>query len=155
MSTRNWIILAVVLFVIGIIAVAVDTQAKARQSTLPGIPGPGDTPPPPAPPPVVPPYIPGPGPWAPTTGGYIDDNRKKLINNLAKALYDSIRGSWGDSLVYITAANSLTDTELKFLADQYAGLSTESLAVDVDNEWLPTSKEDEKLITKLTGLGKF
>jgi hypothetical protein len=88
----------------------------------------------------------------------IPDGRKGELETLAKELYDKIYGvtTFTDKETSFIKANSLNDTELKYLAQYYKSALTrsDSLYHDVDSEWMPFSSEDENLLARLSALNE-
>jgi len=90
--------------------------------------------------------------------GDINEGRKKL-EDLSLKLYQDIYDTpimGHDPVPYITATNSLSDNDLRYLADYYKKYLTKgtSLFVDMNDEVYPFGTDyDAKLISRLTKIG--
>jgi hypothetical protein len=82
--------------------------------------------------------------------------RKKDLERLAEDLYREIYATFGYPTKFIKEANTLNDTELKYLSQYYRKALTKgnTLYKDVDDEFLPHTNEDEKLLARLSKIGE-
>lgn len=83
-------------------------------------------------------------------------DRKLTLEKWAQDLYTAIYTTGGNSAPLMAIALSLNDLELKYLAQHYKKAITRgtSLYTDVDDEIMPGTDVDEKLMARLAKLGE-
>lgn len=89
--------------------------------------------------------------------GTISEARKSQVEGLAEELYDAL-ASWyeWEAESELMQINALNDNELEYAARHYEEHLTngkQSMYDDIDEEWLPATDMDEKVMTRLKRLG--
>ena len=75
---------------------------------------------------------------------------------MAQKIHTAIYSSYGNVIGELKEADKLTDTELKFLSQYYRDHITQDtwLYTDIDDEILPLTNIDEKIMGRLSKIGE-
>lgn len=86
-------------------------------------------------------------------GAVLSDADKQRLRQLAMDLHSAIEGSGFLSRERVMSqALALSDTMLRFLAQEYAANGANSLYQDIDDEWMPGTDVDERLMQRLRAI---
>lgn len=84
----------------------------------------------------------------------IDKEKSKEFATSLRTFITSTNVLFGRDLTPMTNLRLLNDKELKYAGRYYRNMYGESMSTDIDNEYLPFTDEDEKIIARLIKLGE-
>jgi type IV secretory pathway TrbD component len=80
--------------------------------------------------------------------GTISENRKAVLQGIAKELRDGITAVLGDADEELAVFNGLNDTEFIYAYESYIAQFNTNPYYDVDWEFMPLTDEDEKFMER-------